>query len=285
MNQLLISTLFTALCTSAAIAQPKADVLVKYDYHHPDYHGIMKKDKMTVLASPEQAKYFNETSLWVDSLKSTPGGEAQYKEIMRKSCLVINPDGSMGIDLTKGPSKVISTFIFTEPGKESVTVYDEYGQGESSYYTEPITEIQWNITEDSVKNILGYECIMAETDYHGRHWKAWFTPEIPLAFGPWKLRGLPGMILYAETNNGFSFNATAVGQTDREILPMYFKEKYQIKDRKKAQKEFEAYINNVQSIVEAESGGKVKLVWEDADGNPTEPIKYKAETHCIETDY
>lgn len=281
----LLTCLTSGLIGLIAIAHPKADVFVEYNYHHPDNRGIMKNDKMTVLASPEQAKYFNETSLWVDSLKSAPGGEAQYKEIVRKSCVVIMPDGSMGIDLTKGPSKVISTFIFTEPEKETITVYDEYGFGENSYYTEPITEIQWNITEDSVKNILGYECIMAETDYHGRHWKAWFAPEIPLGFGPWKLRGLPGMILDAATNNGFSFNATAIGKTDRLMSPMYFKDKYQEKDRKKALKEFEAYINNIQSIVEAQSGGKAKVVWEDADGNPTEPIKFKAETHCIETDY
>jgi len=54
----------------------------------------------------------------------------------------------------------------------------------------------WNIT-DSVCKIMGYQCILATTDFRGRRWEAWFAPEIPISDGPWKLCGLPGLILKA----------------------------------------------------------------------------------------
>lgn len=44
--------------------------------------------------------------------------------------------------------------------------------------------MEWKINEDSIKNILGYDCQLAETDFRGRNWKAWFTIDIPLSYGP-----------------------------------------------------------------------------------------------------
>lgn len=56
--------------------------------------------------------------------------------------------------------------------------------------------IQWNIS-DSTKKLGGYTVIKATTCFRGRNYIAWFTPEIPVPYGPWKLIGLPGLILQA----------------------------------------------------------------------------------------
>ena len=69
--------------------------------------------KMSLLASTTKAKWFNDLSLWVDSLKSTPEGKAQYMEILKKSCMTVEPDGSTTWDLSKGPSKKVYTYVFT----------------------------------------------------------------------------------------------------------------------------------------------------------------------------
>ena len=63
-------------------------------------------------------------------------------------------------------------------------------------YLDSINAQHWDIV-DSIKTVLGYECQKATTHFRGRHWVAWFAPEIPVSDGPWKLMGLPGLIMEA----------------------------------------------------------------------------------------
>lgn len=275
--------IFICLCTIVANAQSKAEVLVGYDFTNLDKKGQPVTKKMSLLASSTEAKYFNDLSLWVDSLKSTPEGKAQYMEIIKKTCMTVEPDGSTTWDLNKGPVKNSYTYVFTNLADESLTHYGKYGE-DLGYYTEPLSEMEWKIVEDSTDNVLGYECVMGETDYHGRHWKAWFSPEVPMPFGPWKLHGLPGLILKAEANGGFSFVATGIEHTDRVITPMYLKKDYVKVDRKKALENAEYFINNEESILNAQ-GQNVKIYSLDENGNKTEVPKYDGLKHSLEPDY
>lgn len=61
------------------------------------------------------------------------------------------------------------------------------------YYTELLEPQAWEIRPDTTM-ILGYKCQMAECDWRGRHYVAWFTEEIPISDGPYKFNGLPGLI-------------------------------------------------------------------------------------------
>ena len=51
---------------------------------------------------------------------------------------------------------------------------------------------------------------LATSDFRGRHWTAWFATDIPVSDGPWKLGGLPGLILEAY-DKGHQYTFTAVG--------------------------------------------------------------------------
>ena len=64
-------------------------------------------------------------------------------------------------------------------------------------YREPIEPFGWKILNET-DSVLGYLCQKAVTEFRGRTWNVWFTMELPYNYGPWKLGGLPGMILKAE---------------------------------------------------------------------------------------
>lgn len=282
MNRLLTS-IIVCLMAIAAVAQDKAEIIVSYNESRPTKSGKISTNEMLLLASPARAKYFNELSQWVDSLKSTPEGKAKYMDILQKTCMTVEPDGSTSWDLSKGPVKSSYTYVFTNSSDESLTFYAKFGE-DLGYYTEPLSEMQWTIAEDSTANILGYECFMAETDYHGRHWKAWFSPEIPMSFGPWKLHGLPGLILRTEANGGFSFEAKGIERTDRVITPIYLIQDYSKVDRKKALENAEYFVNNEESIMNAQ-GQNVKIYSLDENGNQIEVPKYDGLKHSLEPDY
>ncbi|MHA6281271.1 GLPGLI family protein [Salinimicrobium sp. CAU 1759] len=65
-----------------------------------------------------------------------------------------------------------------------------------TYVREDIPNIDWTIHEDT-KLIGSHTAKKATGSFRGREYTAWFSTEIPLPFGPWKLQGLPGLILEA----------------------------------------------------------------------------------------
>ena len=120
---------------------------------------------------------------------------------------------SVMYDRRTGKSKVVVPDIWapTQP-------YGFYELSLAHVYEEDVPELEWEITGEHGM-VASFDCQKAECDFRGRRWEAWFTTEIPVGEGPWKLRGLPGLILYARDTTGqYSFEATSV--TD-EPVPFY----------------------------------------------------------------
>ena len=63
---------------------------------------------------------------------------------------------------------------------------------------EPTPDMAWTLLDDTA-TISGYLCQKATTTFRGVEWQAWYTEEIPSSAGPWRLRGLPGLIVKAES--------------------------------------------------------------------------------------
>lgn len=125
------------------------------------------------------------------------------------------------------------------PTKPSMTwiVYRNYPAGETSYLadammgsyriSEKTQTPDWNIGSDTC-TVLGYHCTKAETHFKGRHWTVWFTEDIPLDYGPWKLIGLPGLILKAsDAKKQYVFVANGLeqigGKEDITLIKNYKK--------------------------------------------------------------
>ena len=110
-------------------------------------------------------------------------------------------------------------------GSLSMDFYRNYPTGKSTYLdkvirekfriTEPLEQPQWDIIADSTKQILNYDCQMARCTFKGRTWTAWFTADIPLDNGPWKLCGLPGLILRAyDSKQQYIFDCVGMKQAE-----------------------------------------------------------------------
>lgn len=71
---------------------------------------------------------------------------------------------------------------------------------------------EWELQPDTA-TILSYRCQKATCSFKGRNYTAWYTMEIPVPEGPWKLFGLPGLILKAEDEKQhYIFNCTGIEQ-------------------------------------------------------------------------
>lgn len=106
------------------------------------------------------------------------------------------------------------------PESGQISVVNRY-VSKNFIYEEKRPELKWEILSDT-ENILGYECFKASAHFRGRTWYAWFTMDIPLNYGPWKLSGLPGLILKAEDSDRyFTYEAVGIRQNLSKPMMMY----------------------------------------------------------------
>ena len=63
---------------------------------------------------------------------------------------------------------------------------------------EPTPDIAWTLSDDTL-TVSGYLCQQATATHRGVECHGWYTDEIPSAAAPWRLRGLPGLIIKAES--------------------------------------------------------------------------------------
>lgn len=113
-------------------------------------------------------------------------------------------------------------YVKTDHQKQEILLFDSFGSNEfliKDYYN----NLDWHITEET-KTISGYQCIKATMSFRGMNWEAWFTPDIPLPYGPWKIHGLPGLIieLYDEDKT-FTWQLEKIEYIKSDIFDKDFK--------------------------------------------------------------
>ncbi len=94
------------------------------------------------------------------------------------------------------------TFLLTAKniGKDVLIFAEPSLEGTTKYFRDTLHPLQWMLTDER-KVIDSLECYKATAIFRGREYSAWYCPAIPVANGPWKLGGLPGLIVEAYDNN------------------------------------------------------------------------------------
>ena len=148
----------------------------------------------------------------------------------------------------------------------------------NSQYSEPIPRQSWNISFET-QDILGYTCQKATCHFRGRDYVAWFAPDIPVRQGPWKLGGLPGLILKAhDTDSLYTFEAVKV-ETGKHPIICYEYRDYKEYPRTEIQKNQKRFTENWPKSVGWRKGtimpdGSVKLSDEITSiHTPYEPLE------------
>lgn len=150
-----------------------------YEYHFKTDSTSAEKRKVSMVldVNPEDVKFYNYDFVVTDS-----------------------------INKTRGENNVIWDDTPALTRKKNSTVHSNYIMVQNMFIVETNDKINWNLV-DETKTIGGYKLQKATAKYGGRNWTAWFTKEISLNEGPYKFRGLPGMIfeIYDDKDN-FKFS-------------------------------------------------------------------------------
>jgi GLPGLI family protein len=127
-----------------------------------------------------------------------------------------------------------------------------------TYAVQP--NLSWTFTAQK-DTISGYACLKAVTSYAGRHYEAWFTPDIPVADGPYLFSGLPGLIIKLnDTRNHYVFTLESFGVYTGKIIekPTVRGARPIVSSRVKVFSFREDYRKNPFDYVNRETGGMLE---------------------------
>ena len=99
-------------------------------------------------------------------------------------------------------------------GDNSTILYNDFWQKQTYLITDSIN-CNWNISYSETKKIGNSLCNKATMTFRGRNYTAWYDANYPVHFGPWKFRGLPGLVMeiYDEEKR-YNWLATRISYTD-----------------------------------------------------------------------
>ena len=198
-------------------------------------------------------RFYYNTTMKIDSVNIVK--DVTVLEINDKNNLFFSEE-YLRIDSLNNAS---NTFQFAYPKFKRVTIwnnndnsFDIQNKISMNYYQyNKKISIKWELMEEK-KKIGTYTVQKALGKYGGRNWIAWFTNEIPLPFGPYVFKDLPGLILeiYDDTDSyHFSFveniNFETTLPTDQMLEKYLGRHKFVIKDTEWKQIQLNYYNNPI----------------------------------------
>ena len=198
----------------------------------------------TLLCNNKQSVYFNRDA------------KAFYKGTSKET---INT--SFGA-IPKYPKSVASVY------KENETLTASLPVGKYVFtFEEP--KLKWEILED-VKTVKGFKTRLAKTITDtGETFYAWFTPDIPIADGPFRFKGLSGLVLEVYNKaKTIEIYATDIKKSEEIIEPLGYgddikaKSKNQFLEARKNYSENPSIYNGNLKVVDENGNDKTKMLKE-----------------------
>ena len=157
-------------------ASSQSKIIIEYDYTFAHMSNI----KSFVISDQKNSYYF---------FASDPS--ASYKKLIETDFTSVNQYHVYDYDY--GNENIYQrVFIYPRQLKQPIP----------KIASEKLYNLNWKITNQS-KQILGYKAFLATTNFRGRDYTVWFTKDLNAEIFPWKLKGLPGVILEFQDKDGF----------------------------------------------------------------------------------
>ena len=209
---LLASLAVQAIAREPVIDRAHMKCLYRYVYTFDTLKNELRDDLLILQIGKEVSKCYSYYTFQCDSLRRTPDGAKVWSELFRRAT---EKDGIYG----DFPHVRMSTYVYKNYPTGQMTITDRISLQDYCYVDSLHT--QTRTMGDSTREVLGYTCQQATADFRGRRWTAWFATDIPISDGPWKLGGLPGLILEAY-DEGQQHVFTAVGLERVKDEPIIF---------------------------------------------------------------
>ncbi len=235
MKQLLILFSLLFILVQTLFSQEKLDdaFLVcqyKHYYKKDTLQNSLREDLWILQIGEKISKFYSYYTFQVDSLHGTPEGKQKGREMVNQAISDFTKHKDRDKFFSSFPHRRGGECIYKNYPQGKITVTDFIGINDYVVYEDDLNNQDWQVT-DSLKTILDYNCQQAVCDFRGRHWTVWLTTDIPVSNGPWKLGGLPGLIMEAYDNN-YHYHFYIVGIEKKNNIPITWEEPF-YEDRKR----------------------------------------------------
>jgi len=185
-KQFLLVTVFLAVISMARAQQPDtANIAVHYKFSHlrdtTNPQSIYKENMMLVVG--KRSTVYKSYDARLAAL------DAQRQ--IQEQTVANGGSGRIMVNQKNGGS---GTQYYLFPAENKLVRREKLIN--SYLVDEPLPVINWQTSTDTA-TFGGLHCQKATAHFKGRDYTAWFCPDIPSHGGPWKLSGLPGLILEA----------------------------------------------------------------------------------------
>ena len=269
--------LLASLAVQAVARDPLIDraymkCLYRYVYLNDTLTGKTKDDLLILQIGKSISKCFSHYSNQVDSLSALPNGDMIIGKMI--------DDAMNNGEFMRGnyPHKRLKTYIYKNYPEGRMTVTDGLILQDYCYADSLHTQI-WTIG-DSTREVLGYTCQQATADFRGRRWTAWFATDIPVSDGPWKLGGLPGLILEAY-DEGQQHVFTAVGLERVKDEPIIFNRSFGDNQKFEQTNRLEFLRSKKKSLMDLNGYIQMETGIDLSQGKPQKVMRYD----LLERDY